>query len=143
VSEKEYSFEYDINESGDLVRGDRLYFAYSGSGVATLIDAAGTGYRVRVGEHNLKGIGPGKLILGAPEDEPEDEEETEVDSEEDEETATDSESEEDEGPYETDGLPEDEPEDEDEPEEEAEDEDAPKASKPIRRVSSKPKKRAS
>jgi hypothetical protein len=48
--------KYAFDSGNNLVRGDALTFAYSGSGVATLIDAAGTGYKVAVGTRNLAAI---------------------------------------------------------------------------------------
>jgi hypothetical protein len=47
-----YAFDADQN----LVRGDKLTFAYYGSGVATLIDEHGTGYKVVVGTRNLRAV---------------------------------------------------------------------------------------
>lgn len=55
--------KYALDEQNNLIRGDLLTFAYSGSGVATLIDKAGTGYRVAVGTRNLKAIDGDTLVL--------------------------------------------------------------------------------
>jgi hypothetical protein len=60
--------EYALNDRGDLIKGDKLEFAYSGSGVATLTDEAGTGFKVAVGTHNLAGIGAKGLILASDEE---------------------------------------------------------------------------
>lgn len=65
--------EYAMDDEGNLVRGDALTFAYSGSGVATLIDGAGTGFKVRVGTRNLLAIEGDTLILvNEPADDEED-----------------------------------------------------------------------
>jgi len=64
--------KYAMDDEGNLIRGDGLTFAYSGSGVATLIDGAGTGFKVRVGTRNLAAIEGDTLILV---DEPEDDDE--------------------------------------------------------------------
>ena len=55
--------KYRIDENKDLQPGDELTFAYSGSGVATLVDLAGTGFKVAVGSHNLARIDGDKLVL--------------------------------------------------------------------------------
>lgn len=83
MADPKVDYAYDIDASGNLVHGDRLYFAYSGSGVATFIDSAGTGYKVKVGEFNLAGVSAdGKVYLdGDPKkEEPEVEEEEVEDS---------------------------------------------------------------
>jgi hypothetical protein len=63
--------KYAMDDDGDLIRGDALTFAYSGSDVATLIDGAGTGFKVRVGTHNLLAIAGDTLVLASePDPEP-------------------------------------------------------------------------
>ena len=48
--------QYALDGDGNLIRGEALTFAYSGAGVATLIDKVGTGFKVHVGTRNLAGI---------------------------------------------------------------------------------------
>jgi hypothetical protein len=59
------SRKYALDADHNLIPGDELTFAYSGSGVATLVDAAGTGYKVAVGARNLAGIDGENLILNS------------------------------------------------------------------------------
>jgi len=49
-------YRYAIDADKNLVPGSVLRFAYSGSGVATLIDRDGTGFKVPVGTRNLATI---------------------------------------------------------------------------------------
>lgn len=49
---KKYALDADHN----LVPGDELTYAYMGSGVATFIDGAGTGFRIPIGIRNLASV---------------------------------------------------------------------------------------
>jgi hypothetical protein len=61
--------KYAMDDDGNLIPGDALTFAYSGAGVATLVDSAGTGFRVQVGTHNLAAIeGDALVLVDSPED---------------------------------------------------------------------------
>ena len=51
---------YALDSDGNLTSGSALAFAYSGAGVATLIDKAGTAVKVAVGARNLAGISVAK-----------------------------------------------------------------------------------
>lgn len=56
-------YKYTIDELQTLRRGCDLRFAYSGAGVATLIDRQGNGAKVAVGTFNLKAIDGDELVL--------------------------------------------------------------------------------
>ena len=60
MSEYKYALEGDYHE---LVYGDELRLAYSGAGVATLVDRKGSGFKVPVGTRNLAAIDGEDLIL--------------------------------------------------------------------------------
>lgn len=56
--------KYALDADHNLVPGDDLTFAYQGSGVATFIDGAGTGFRVAIGTRNLAEVdADGKVWL--------------------------------------------------------------------------------
>ena len=48
--------KYALDADHNLVPGNDLTFAYQGSGVATFIDGAGTGFRVPIGIRNLAAV---------------------------------------------------------------------------------------
>jgi hypothetical protein len=48
--------KYALDAEHNLVPGDDLTFAYQGSGVATFVDGAGTGFRIPIGVRNLAGV---------------------------------------------------------------------------------------